>query len=279
MLLGGLYGLYAAGLSLVFGVMRLVNVAHGDFIILGAFLVWVLQQATGISAPVLMLPLATALMFGFGYAVQRILLNPTLGEDMLRPVLVTFGLSVIIQNGLLEGFSADSRRIQAGGVEVASLPIVDGLAVGVLPLLIFGVCIGVIALLQWMLYRTELGRAFRSTSDDAVTAGLMGVDDRHLFALATGIACAVVAIAGALAGIRSSFDPGSGAESLIFAFEAVIMGGLGSLWGTLAGGIVLGVAQSTGARLSPDWQVLTGHIVFLIVLVLRPGGLFPRRRD
>jgi branched-chain amino acid transport system permease protein len=278
-LLGGLYGLFAAGLSLVFGVMRLVNVAHGDFIILGAFLILLLQKLTGITSPFALLPIATLLMFAFGYALQRIVLNQALGGDMLRPVLVTFGLSVIVQNALLESFSADSQRIQAGAVEVASLALGGGLAVGVFPLLVFGACIGIVVLLQWILYRSELGRAFRAVSDDPPTAGLMGINDRHLFALATAIALAVVAVAGALAGIRSSFDPGSGTESLIFAFEAVIMGGLGSLWGTLAGGIVLGVAQGLGARLSPDWQVLAGHIVFLLVLLFRPNGLFPRRQE
>lgn len=278
-LLGGLYGLSAAGLSLLFGVMRLVNVAHGDFIILSAFLALTLQQSTGISSPFLCLLLVCPLMFACGYALQRMVLNTALGADLLRPVLVTFGLSVLTQNSLLQIFSPDSQRLAGNGLELASLALANGLVVGVLPLLMFVSCVAVIAALQWLLHRTELGRAFRAIADDPFTASLMGVNDRHLFAVATGIAFAVIAIAGAFAGMRSSFYPTSGPESLLFAFEAVIIGGLGSLWGTLAGGVILGIAQSVGASLSPAWQLLAGHIVFLLVLMLRPSGLFPMRRE
>ncbi|MCX7173879.1 MAG: branched-chain amino acid ABC transporter permease [Proteobacteria bacterium] len=276
-LLGGLYGLSAAGLSLMFGVMRLVNVAHGDMIIASAFLSLVIQRLTGVDSPFLCLPLVCVLMFACGFGLQRLVLNRALNADMLRPVLVTFGLSVVIQNGMLEAFSADSQRLQANGLEVASVSLGGGLVVGVVPLLIFASCVAVTGVLQWILYRTELGRAFRATSDDPVTAGLMGVNDRNLFAIATGIALAVAGIAGTFTGIRSSFYPTSGPESLLFAFEAVIIGGLGSLWGTLAGGIVLGVAQGLGAGFSSAWQMLAGHIAFLVVLMVRPTGLFPKR--
>jgi branched-chain amino acid transport system permease protein len=278
-LLGGLYGLYAAGLSLVFGVMRLVNVAHGDFIVLGAFLTLALQRGLGIGSPFVTLVLLVPLLAVFGYVLQRVILNPTLGDDVLRPVLVTFGLSVIIQNALLQVFSADSQKLQGGRFEIASLSLPHGLAVGVLPLTTLGVCLLVIGLLQWVMYKTRLGRAFRATSDDAITAGLMGVNSRHLFSVATGITLAIVAIAGIFTGIRASFDPASGPSALIFAFEAVIIGGLGSLWGTLCGGVILGVSQSIGARLSPDWQILAGHLAFLLVLMVRPSGLFPKRGD
>jgi branched-chain amino acid transport system permease protein len=278
-LLGGLYGLFAAGLSLVFGVMRLVNVAHGDFIVLAAFLTLALQKGLGIGSPFVAVVLLVPLLAVFGYVLQRLILNPTLGADVLRPVLVTFGLSVIIQNALLQVFSADSQKLQGGRFEIASLQLPHGLAVGVLPLTTLGVCLLVIGLLQWVMYKTKLGRAFRATSDDAITAGLMGVNSRHLFAVATGITLAIVAIAGSFTGIRACFDPASGPAELIFAFEAVIIGGLGSLWGTLCGGVILGVSQSIGARLSPDWQILAGHLAFLVVLMVRPSGLFPKRGD
>lgn len=278
-LLGGLYGLSATGLSLMFGVMRLVNVAHGDMMIMSAFLSLFIQRITGLDSPFLCLPLLCVLMFVCGYGLQRLVLNYALHADMLRPVLVTFGLSVILQNGLLEAFSPDSQRLQANGLEVESLALGGGIAVGVIPLLIFAACIAVTGLLQWLLYRTELGRAFRATSDDPVTAGLMGVNDRNLFAIATGIALTVAGIAGTFAGIRSSFYPTSGPESLLYSFEAVIIGGLGSLWGTLAGGIVLAVAQGIGAGFATAWQILAGHIAFLLVLMLRPHGLFPKRGD
>jgi branched-chain amino acid transport system permease protein len=276
-LLGAIYGLVAAGLSLVFGVMRLVNVAQGDFIILSAFLALGLQKLTGFSSPFYTLILLVPLMFILGYVLQRLILNPAIGEDILRPVLITFGLSVIIQNGLLQAFSADSQKLHGGKLEVASIPLPGGLAIGTLPLLSLVVCVVMIGLLQWVLYRTKLGRALRATSDDARTAGMMGVNTPHLFAMAAGIAMVTVAVAGIFTGIRASFDAVSGSDWLIFAFEAVIIGGLGSLWGTLAGGIILGVAQNVGARFSPSWQLLSGHIVFLAILIFWPRGLFPRR--
>jgi branched-chain amino acid transport system permease protein len=278
-LLGGLYGLFAAGLSLVFGVMRMVNVAHGDLLVLAAFLSLVLQKMLGSSSAFITLIVLLPLMFALGYGLQQVLLNPVVGHEALRPVLVTFGLSVIIQNALLQVFSADSQRLQGGRLESSSLALPGGLTVGALPLAIFATCTAVIAALGWMLYHTKLGRALRATADDPATAGLVGIDDRHVFAVATGIALAVVAIAAVFMGIRSSFDPSAGPQRLVFAFEAVIIGGLGSLWGTLLGGVVLGISQSLGARFSPEWQILAGHICFLVVLMLRPQGLYPRHGD
>jgi len=278
-LLGGLYGTFAVGLSLIFGVMRLVNVAHGDFIVLAAFMALLLQQWLGISSAFIILIILMPAMFALGYILQRYLLNPALGDDILRPILVTFGISVIIQNGLLETLSADSRRLHAGNIETASVPIFGGLAVGLLPLTMFVLCVFVVAGLQWMLSETKLGRAFRATSDDPAVAGLMGINNRHLFALATGVAFAVIALSAVFMGIRTSFTPSSGPDLLIFAFEAVTIGGLGSLWGTLLGGVTLGIAQSVGAHISPDWQILSGHLAFLFVLLVRPSGMFPKRGD
>jgi branched-chain amino acid transport system permease protein len=278
-MLGALYALFAAGLSLVFGVMRMVNVAHGDMIVLSAFVALWLQRITGVSSPFITLILLVPLMFLAGYLLQRTILNPALGEDILRPVLITFGLSVIIQNGLLQSFTADSQKLHGGRLEVASISLPAGLAIGTLPLLTLAVSTVLIGFLQWTLYRTKLGRALRATSDDLSTAGLMGVNTPHLFAVATGIAMVTVAVAGVFTGIRSSFDAVSGPDWLIFAFEAVIIGGLGSLWGTLAGGMILGIAQTIGARFSPGWQLLSGHIVFLVILILWPQGLFPRRTE
>jgi branched-chain amino acid transport system permease protein len=275
-LLGGLYALFAAGLSLMFGVMRLVNIAHGDLIVLSAYLGLVVVQVTGLH-PLLALVLVVPIMFAVGYLLQRGLLNFTLGDDILPPLLVTFGLSVIIQNGLLEAFSADSRRLQAGGLETASLRLGEQLAIGWLPAIVFVTAVAVIVLMELLLYRTALGRAFRATSDDADTAQLYGVDIRHVFALATALALAVVSIAGVLLAIRTNFDPSIGPARLLYAFEAVIIGGLGSLWGTLAGGVILGIAQSVGAALDPGWEILAGHLAFLVVLVIRPRGLFPKQ--
>ena len=274
----GLYALFAAGLSLMFGIMRLVNLAHGDIIVLAAFMILLVADSFGLNmflATVVVLPG----MFALGYALQHTLLNRTLGQDILPPLLVTFGISIVIQNGLLEGFSADSQRIQAFGLETSSWSLGGGLAIGILPVMTFMTAVLLIILLNQIIYRTELGRAFRATSDDPATAQLMGIDNRKVFALATAIAFVVIAISAMYFGNRAQFDPTIGAFRLLYAFEAVIIGGLGSLWGTLAGGVILGVAQTVGAKINPEWQILAGHVVFLLVLVTRPRGLFPRAED
>jgi branched-chain amino acid transport system permease protein len=276
LLLGGLYALYATGLSLVFGVMRMVNLAHGDLSIAAAFLALVVVDHVRIN-PLVTLAVVVPLLAGFGYLLQRGLLNLTLrGGDVLASILVTFGLSVVIQNLLLEVFSADSRGLDAGRIENASIRISSGLAVGWFSLLMLLVAVGVLVGLQLLLSRTRLGRAFRATADDPSTARLMGIDHRHLYALATAIALGTVAVAGIFLGIRTTFTPSLGPTGLIFAFEAVIIGGLGSLWGTLIGGLVLGVAQTLGAQISPGWGVLAGNLVFLAVLAFRPTGLLGR---
>ncbi|MER9854841.1 MULTISPECIES: branched-chain amino acid ABC transporter permease [unclassified Mesorhizobium] len=276
-LLGGLYALFAAGLSLVFGIMRLVNLAHGDLIILAAYLVLMGVTLLGLS-PWIAALVAMPVMFGLGWLLQAAVLNRVLGKDILPQLLVTFGLSVALQNGLLEVFSADSRRIPVGALERASLDL--GLVtVGTMPLMTFASAIVMIIALNGLFYRTALGRAFRATSDDAVTAGLMGIEPKRIFAIATGIAMVVVTLAALYLGMRANFDPSIGPARLIYAFEAVIIGGLGSLWGTLAGGIIIGVAQTFGAALNPEWQILAGHIAFLAVMLLKPRGLFPRAVD
>jgi branched-chain amino acid transport system permease protein len=276
-LIGGLYAMFAAGLSLIFGVMRLVNIAHGDLIVLAAYLALVVIETFGVN-PFVSLLIVVPIMAALGYALQRFLLNRTLGDDLLPPLLVTFGLSVIIQNGLLGLFTADSRRLNAGPIEIATFPIADGLSIGVLPLIQFAAAVAVIGLLQVLFYRTALGRAFRATSDDQPVAQLMGLNNHHVFALAMSLSLAVVAIAGVLLAIRTNFDPAIGPARLIFGFEAVIIGGLGNLWGTLAGGVILGVAQAIGAKVDPGWQLLAGHLAFLAILAVKPAGLFPRIR-
>lgn len=276
-LLGGLYALFAAGLSLVFGIMRLVNLAHGDMIIFAAFTILLITGTLRLH-PFLAALIAAPVMFALGWALQRFVLNRVLGKDILPPLLVTFGLSVALQNGLLEAFSADSQRIPAGPLESASVNL-GIVTVGWMPLLTFTTAVAVIIGLNQLFYRTALGRAFRATSDDPVTASLMGIAPKSIFAIATGLAMVVVTIAALYLGMRANFDPSIGPARLIYAFEAVIIGGLGSLWGTLAGGIIMGVAQTMGAAINPEWQILSGHIAFLIVLLIRPRGLFPHAVD
>jgi len=283
-LLGGLYCLFALGQSLMFGVMRLTNTAQGDFIILGAFAaiaglsalspVMPASLITPLVAAALLLPVA----FGFGYGLQRYVLNGTLGKDPLPSLVVTFGLAIVIQNLLLELFSADPRSIDTHGLNTQSLPIGGGIAVGVLPLLILALAVGATAGLQWLFGSTRLGRAFRAVSDDKEIAELMGLDAKRLYALATGIAFVLIALAGVLQGMRTTVSPADGPLLLLFAFEAVIIGGMGSFWGTLAGALLLGITQQIGFRLDPGWGIWIGHIVFLVALVLRPQGLFPKTR-
>ena len=276
-LLGGLYSLYATGLSVIFGIMRLVNLAHGDLIVLGAFLI---LGATAAGVPLIVAcAVVVPLMFALGYVLQSLLLNRALGRNILPPLLITFGLSIIVQNGLLETFSADTRRLDVGSLQSASLPIGGGIAIGIMPLIGLVAAIAVIQLLNTLFYRTAVGRAFRATSDDVEIAQLMGINNRSIYALTMGISLAVCALAAFFLGTRANFDPSIGPARLLYAFEAVIIGGLGSLWGTLAGGIVVGLAQTIGAHIDPEWQILSGHIAFLIVLVIRPRGLFPRAVD
>jgi branched-chain amino acid transport system permease protein len=272
-LLGGLYALFAAGLSLVFGVMRIVNLAHGDLIVLSAFLSVTLADELSWN-PLTTLVVLVPVMAALGFALQYAVLNFTL-DSGLAPLLATFGLAVIIQNSLLERYSADSQRLFAGRIGTDSIHVTNEIAVGWFPLITFVVAVCLLVGLQLLLRRTRLGRSLRATSDDQKTAQLMGIDNRRLYAIAMALSLATAAVAGVFLGIRTSFTPFDGPVRLIFAFEAVIIGGLGSLWGTLAGGIVLGVAQTVGAQISVGWGVLAGHLVFLAILLVRPRGLFP----
>lgn len=274
-MLGGLYGLFAMGLSLIFGVMRLLNIAHGDFIILSAYLGLIVSQMLGLHpliAPLVVVPLMALL----GYWLQRSFLNRTVGQNLLAPLLVTFGFSIIIQNLLLEIFTADNQMLSTGSLGTASLNLTPDISIGVLPLANFVIAFWVLGGLQVLFYRTSLGRTLRATSDDAEVASLMGIDVKHVYAIAMAISFAVIAIAGALVSVRTTFDPTSGPTRLLYAFEAVIIGGLGNLWATLLGGVVLGIAQTVGAQINPNWQTLSGHLVFLLVLMLRPKGFFPK---
>ncbi len=277
MLLGGLYALFALGQSLMFGVMRLTNTAQGDFIVLGAF-----GAIAGIS--VLGLPTAGAMLlllpvaFGFGYVLQRYVLNSTLGRDPLPSLVVTFGLSIVIQNLLLELFSADPRSIETGGLSSEGWAVTESFSLGVLPVIVLVVALTATAAMQWLFNHTALGRSFRAVSDDREIAELMGLKSTKVYSLATAIAFVLIALAGVLQGMRTTVSPADGPLLLLFAFEAVIIGGMGSFWGTLAGAMILGIAQQVGFRADPGWGIWFGHLVFLTVLVFRPQGLFPKTR-
>jgi branched-chain amino acid transport system permease protein len=274
-LLGGLYAMLATGLSLVFGVMRLVNLAQGDLTILAAFLSLSLVQLTGMD-PLLTLIVVVPVMMLLGAVMQRFLLDRTLNRGPLPPLLVTFGIAIVLQNLLLTAYTADSRGLDVGTLEGQGIRINDQISVGVFALLTLLVAVAVLVALQLMLSHTALGRALRATSDDTDAARVVGIDDRRIYMTATAIAMGTVAIGGVFLGIRTTFGPLDGPARLIFAFEAVIIGGLGSLWGTLVGGIALGVAQTAGSQINPADGILAGHLLFLAVLAVRPQGLFPR---
>lgn len=274
-LLGGLYALFATGLSLSFGVMRLVNLAHGQLALVAAFATVSVTDATGWN-PLAALAVVVPAMALVGLALQRGLFDASLRSDPLTSILVTFGLAVVLENLLLERYSADSQGLAAGSIETASIRLTDGLSIGWFRLVGLLVAVAVLGGLSLFLARTRLGRAVRAVSDDWRTAALMGIDVRRVNGVAMAIALATVAVAGVFLGIQTTFSPADGNLLLLSAFEAVIIGGLGSLWGTLVGGVVLGVAQTIGAEIQPGWSMLAGHLVFLAVLVTRPSGLFAK---
>jgi branched-chain amino acid transport system permease protein len=267
--LGGLYALFACGLSLMFGVMRIINLAHGDLAVLGAFAVWWISAELGAS-PWLALAAALPLALGLGYLLQKVVLTRSLRSGELTPLLTTFGLAVVIQNALLLLFSPDVRSLGSvtGTLTTGSFSML-GLTVPYLGLLMLIVAIVVLGGLQLMLERTGFGREMRAAAQDPDTAALVGVPAGTVYARATAIAVATATLAGTFLAIQSTIDPASGPTQLIFAFEAVVIGGLGSLRGTLIGGLVLGVAQTIGAQIDPQFSILAGHLVFLAVLLRR----------
>jgi branched-chain amino acid transport system permease protein len=275
LLLGALYALFGLGLSISLGVMRMINIAHGDFIVVGAYLTSLTMQLAGVQ-PLASLIVVVPAMFILGWLLQRLLLNYVVGGSMFAPLLVTFGLSVIIQNLLQETFTADTRSLQAGDIARRGFE-VGSISIGILPLLSAGVAVLLFALTHLLLARTHFGRQSRAVADDPATARLIGVDDRNFFAIITGFVFAVIAIASVLYAMRTPFSPSAGPERLLYSFEAVVLGGLGSLWGTLAGGLVIGVAQLFGARISSGLGPFFGHLIFLLLLLARPNGFFNRQ--
>ena len=276
LLLGALYAMFGLGLSISLGVMRMINIAHGDFIVVGAYLTSLTMQLAGVQ-PLASLIVVVPAMFILGWLLQRLLLNRVVGGSMFAPLLVTFGLSVIIQNLLQETFTADTRSLQAGDIARRGFE-VGSISIGILPLLSASVAVLLFALTHLLVARTHFGRQSRAVADDPATARLIGVDDKNFFAVVTGFVFAVIAIASVLYAMRTPFSPSAGPERLLYSFEAVVLGGLGSLWGTLVGGLVIGVAQLFGARISSGLGPFFGHLIFLLLLLLaRPNGFFNRQ--
>jgi branched-chain amino acid transport system permease protein len=276
-LVGGLYALFACGLSLMFGVMKVVNLAHGDLAVVAGYVALGVIAVTHI--PVLWsFIIVVPLMAVLGYVLQRTILQGALDRSVLTTLMVTFGLSVVIENGLLQFFTANTRGIGTGLSLLTDSFSVGSIQIGYLLVVIFAVAVAVLLGLQYFLSRSKYGRLIRAVADDKEAAQLAGADYRHVFGIAAAIAFGTVALAGIAYGMYSQLSPTTGTDTiLLFAFAAVVIGGLGSLWGTLLGGVVLGVAQQIGAQISISDETLAGFIVFLAVLVLRPQGLISRR--
>jgi branched-chain amino acid transport system permease protein len=276
-LTGGLYALFACGLSLMFGVMKVVNLAHGDLAVVAGYIAIGVITVTHVPVLwsfVIVLPIMAVL----GYVLQRTLIQSSLDRGVLTTLIVTFGLSVVIENGLLEFFTANSRGIGANlALVTGAFTIGSQISIAYLLLLIFAVAVAVLLGLQYFLSRSKYGRLIRAVADDKEAAQLAGADYRHVFGVAGAVAFATVALGGIAFGMYSNLDPTTGTDTiLLFAFAAVVIGGLGSLWGTLLGGVVLGVAQQIGAQINISDELLAGYVVFLVVLVLRPQGLISR---
>ncbi|MFC0286206.1 ABC transporter permease subunit [Kaistia hirudinis] len=269
-LLGGYYAVIACGLSFMFSVMRIINLAHGSLAIVAAFGLYVLADQFGFDpfgALIIVLPA----MGVIGWVLQRTILERSQRGGMLVPILSTFGLSIVIDNLLFEHFGADTRSLAPYIDELSwdSWQLTDDISIGKLAAITFVTAVLILGGLQLFLTRTQLGRAIRATAEDPDTVGLIGINARRVNAAAAAIAMLTVGVAGAFLGMRATFDPYAGGPQLIFAFEAAVIGGAGSLWGTLIGGIVLGVAQSIGAQINPQGFLITGHVVFLVVLLAR----------
>jgi len=276
-LVGGLYGLLGVGLALIVGVMRVVNVSHGEFMVLSAFMGVSLAGTMPWLHPAALLVPILVIFFGLGYALQAVLINRIITRpDPFAAILLTFGLAVVMRNLMLEGFGADPRTLTAGTLAQASVPIL-GLAIGVLPLLVLGVSVVLFVALQLVLTRTRLGRIVRATADNRDVARLMGVNPAHVYNIVMGLSLALASVAGLLLAIRSSFTAYTGVERLLIAFEVVVLGGLGSFWGAMLGGILLGVVQLVGLKFDPNAGPLYAHLLFFVGVLLRPNGLFGAR--
>jgi branched-chain amino acid transport system permease protein len=276
-LLGGFYALFACGLSLLFGVMGIINLAHGDFAVIAGYVAVVLVPQTHLPMVFGFLVVVPVFALG-GYVLQRTLFQSALSRgDPLTILLVTFGLSIITENALLQAFTSNGQSLDIGNLISDSVNPSNVISISDISLAVLIIAVVVLGGLQLMLSRTGIGRTIRAVADDREAAELVGINHRHVFGIAAAIALATVAMAGLASGMITEFAPATGTNNLLFAFEAVVIGGIGSLWGTLVGGIVLGVAQQIGAQINPAYQILAGHVVFLAVLAFRSRGLFAMR--
>ena len=275
-LVGGFYALFACGLSLMFGVMKVINLAHGDVAVVAGYTAVFLAPQLHI-AEVWSFVVVVPIFAVAGYVIQRTLIQKSIDRDPFTTLLVTFGLSVVIENLLLEIYSANGQSVNIGSLIGDSIHVSNVIYISYISLTVLITAIVVLGALQLFLSKTGTGRLIRAVADDREAAQLSGANYRHIFGIATAIAFATVALAGIAYGMMTEIAPTSGGINLLYAFESVVIGGIGSLWGTLVGGVLLGVAQQVGAQINPEYQVLAGNLLFLIILGVRPHGLFGKK--
>ena len=273
-LLGGLYAVIALGLSLVFGVVKEINIAHGDLVILGSYFGYVAMTVIGID-PILSLVIGMPVLFGIGFVIQKYLLNRAFKISMDATLIIAFGISIILQNvyqllwtplarGLTTSYTLTG--LSAGPIHVPLIYLLD-----------FGAAIIVMVLLREFLMRTYLGKAIRAAAQDRKAAHLMGINTDQVYAYTFGISMVLAAIAGIFLGLTFSFTPVSGMSFLIIALGIVVLGGMGSIVGTFVGGIAFGLAQTVGGYFfGLAAQMLVAYIMVLVVLALIPRGIFGR---
>ena len=271
LLLGGLYALVGLGLGYAFGIMRIVNVAQGDFIVAAAFLGVFLVPWTPLHPMLVIVPVA-AVSYVFGILLQRAMINRVLGQDQIPQILLTFGMAIVLRNAMVEIYGANSQSINVGELRFMGFDFL-GLRLGVLPVVILGIALALFAALHLWMRHSRMGRIIRATADDHQVVQLSGIDYRRVYGIAMGIAMALSAVAGVLLAMRGSFTPYSGADRLLIAFEVVVIGGLGSFWGMFAGGMILGVTQLVALKLDPSSGLMWGHLMFLLILFLSPSGI------
>jgi branched-chain amino acid transport system permease protein len=279
LMVGGLYGLFGLGLAFAFGIMRIVNIAHGEFIVLGAFVGASILSATHLPLPIVVI-LVAAVSFLLGFALQTVMLNRMIGPNPVPAMVATMGLSIIIRNGLVAWYGADIRAIDIGSLQDEGVSIF-GVSIGLLPIIIFGISAALFVLMHLILTQTTLGRAFRAAADDFEILETLGFNRKRVYAIAMGLAVMLSAVAGLLLAIRSSYSPYSGVERLLISFEVVIIGGIGSLRGSFFAGLFLGVVQLVGLKINPNSGPLFGHLAFFLILLAKQAdvpALILRRR-
>ncbi|MEW6663747.1 MAG: branched-chain amino acid ABC transporter permease [Thermodesulfobacteriota bacterium] len=275
-LLGGLYGIVGVGLSMVFGIMRQVNLAHGEFMILSSYFSLLFLHLIGLH-PLLTLFLVLPIMFALGYLIQAFLFNRAMQKEMEPFLIISFGLSIILQNVLLLAFTPDARSLKTG-LAIKSVNLFNLFHIPLIQLLNFSAGLIVLFLLYQFMKKTYLGWAIHAASEDLSGAKLMGINPKRVYSIAMGIAASTAGISGVLVGMTFTFYPHSGTQYLIIAFGVVIIGGLGSIPGTFLGGMILGISQLLGGRLiGPGFQLLSGYLILVIVLTIRPHGILGRR--